>query len=48
MEYLQRKDRLFGFFVGQIMKETKVQANPEKINQILKVLLEMGKKSVGF
>ncbi len=35
-EYLSGKDRLFGFFVGQVMKETKGKANPQKVNQILK------------
>jgi len=35
-EYLSGKDRLFGFFVGQVMKETKGKANPQKVNEILK------------
>jgi aspartyl-tRNA(Asn)/glutamyl-tRNA(Gln) amidotransferase subunit B len=30
------KSNLFGFFVGQVMKETKGQANPEIVNQLLK------------
>jgi aspartyl-tRNA(Asn)/glutamyl-tRNA(Gln) amidotransferase subunit B len=30
------KDKLFGFFVGQVMKESKGQANPAKVNEILK------------
>lgn len=29
------KQKLFGFFVGQVMKESKGQANPEMVNQIL-------------
>jgi aspartyl-tRNA(Asn)/glutamyl-tRNA(Gln) amidotransferase subunit B len=33
---LSGKDRLFGFFVGQVMKETKGKANPQKVNEILK------------
>ncbi len=33
------KDKLFGFFVGQVMKETKGQGNPKMINEILKKLL---------
>ncbi len=32
--------RLFGFFVGQVMKETKGKANPKMVNEILKDLLE--------
>ena len=34
--YKQGKTKLFGFFVGQIMKETKGQAHPEKLSEILK------------
>ena len=30
------KDKLFGFFIGQIMKESKGQANPNMVNEILK------------
>ena len=39
-EYLSGKDRLFGFFVGQVMKETKGKANPQKVNEILKKKLK--------
>lgn len=38
-EYKGGKDKLFGFFVGQVMKETKGKANPQVINQLLKELL---------
>ncbi len=34
--YRGGKDKLFGFFVGQVMKETGGKANPEIVNQILK------------
>ena len=34
------KDRLFGFFVGQAMKETQGKANPQSVNEILKKLLD--------
>ena len=34
------KDKLFGFFVGQMMKQTKGQANPERINKLLREQLE--------
>ena len=33
------KDKLFGFFVGQVMKETQGKANPQSVNEILKSLL---------
>jgi len=35
-EYKSGKDKLFGFFVGQIMKESKGKGNPQLINKILK------------
>jgi aspartyl-tRNA(Asn)/glutamyl-tRNA(Gln) amidotransferase subunit B len=35
-EFKSGKDKLFGFFVGQAMKATKGQANPELLNKILK------------
>ncbi len=35
-EFKSGKDKLFGFFVGQIMKESKGQANPQVVNEILK------------
>ena len=35
-EYRAGKEKLIGFFVGQVMKETKGQANPGQVNQILK------------
>ena len=38
-QYRSGKDKLFGFFVGQVMKETKGRANPQMINDILKELL---------
>jgi aspartyl-tRNA(Asn)/glutamyl-tRNA(Gln) amidotransferase subunit B len=34
--YKQGKDKLFGFFVGQVMKATQGKANPQLVNQILK------------
>lgn len=30
------KEKLFGFFVGQVMKESKGAANPAKVNELLK------------
>jgi len=33
------KDKLFGFFVGQVMKASKGSANPQAVNEILKIKL---------
>ncbi len=38
-EYKSGKDKLFGFFVGLVMKELHGKGNPEIINKILKELL---------
>jgi aspartyl-tRNA(Asn)/glutamyl-tRNA(Gln) amidotransferase subunit B len=35
-EYRSGKDKLFGFFVGQVMKATQGKANPQKVNELLK------------
>ena len=37
--YKSGKNQLFGFFVGQVMKETKGRANPQTVNQLLKEIL---------
>ena len=37
--YKDGKDKLFGFFVGQVMKETQGKANPKSVNDILKRLI---------
>ncbi len=37
--YRNGKDKLFGFFVGQVMKETKGRANPQMLNDLLKKYL---------
>ncbi|MBG9981650.1 Asp-tRNA(Asn)/Glu-tRNA(Gln) amidotransferase subunit GatB [Aerococcaceae bacterium DSM 111020] len=34
-DYKNGKDRALGFFVGQIMKQTRGQANPQVVNQLL-------------
>lgn len=34
-EYKAGKTKLLGFFVGQVMKETKGKANPELVNKII-------------
>jgi aspartyl-tRNA(Asn)/glutamyl-tRNA(Gln) amidotransferase subunit B len=38
-QYKNGKDKLFGFFVGQVMKESKGSANPQTVNEILKTKL---------
>ncbi len=35
-DYRAGKDKLFGFFVGQVMKETQGKANPAQVNELLK------------
>ncbi len=35
-EYRGGKDKLFGFFVGQVMKASKGKANPKQVNELLK------------
>lgn len=39
-EYKNGKDKLFGFFVGQVMKQTQGKAKPELVNELLKKALE--------
>ncbi|MFA5122899.1 Asp-tRNA(Asn)/Glu-tRNA(Gln) amidotransferase subunit GatB [Zavarzinia sp.] len=39
-EYKSGKDKLFGFFVGQVMKATQGKANPAAVNDILKAKLQ--------
>lgn len=38
-QYKAGKDKLFGFFVGQVMKASKGSANPQVVNEILKAKL---------
>lgn len=38
-QYKSGKDKLFGFFVGQVMQKTKGKVNPATINELLKKLL---------
>ncbi|MBT5232000.1 MAG: Asp-tRNA(Asn)/Glu-tRNA(Gln) amidotransferase subunit GatB [Methylococcales bacterium] len=39
-QYRSGKDKVFGFFVGQVMKATKGKANPKTINEMLKAKLK--------
>ncbi len=41
-EYRGGKDKLFGFFVGQVMKATQGKANPAQLNELLKRKLAGG------
>ncbi len=39
-QYLGGKDKVFGFFVGQVMKQTQGKANPAEVNKMLKSKLK--------
>jgi aspartyl-tRNA(Asn)/glutamyl-tRNA(Gln) amidotransferase subunit B len=39
-QYLGGKDKVFGFFVGQVMKEMQGKANPAEVNKMLKEKLK--------
>ncbi len=41
--YKSGEKKLFGFFVGQVMKKTKGRANPQKVNKILREILDGNK-----
>jgi aspartyl-tRNA(Asn)/glutamyl-tRNA(Gln) amidotransferase subunit B len=41
-DYRAGKDKLFGFFVGQVMKATEGNANPAQLNELLKHKLRSG------
>jgi aspartyl-tRNA(Asn)/glutamyl-tRNA(Gln) amidotransferase subunit B len=41
-KYFSGKKQLFGFFVGQVMKETGGKANPEMVNKLLRERLDVG------
>ena len=38
--YRNGKTNLLGFFVGQVMKETKGRANPKTVNELIRSFLE--------
>ena len=38
--YRNGKTNLLGFFVGQVMKETKGRANPKTVNELVRKMLE--------
>jgi aspartyl-tRNA(Asn)/glutamyl-tRNA(Gln) amidotransferase subunit B len=39
-QYRSGKDKVFGFFVGQVMKASQGKANPAQVNDILKAKLK--------
>ncbi len=39
-QYRAGKDKLFGFFVGQVMKQSQGKANPQQVNALLKEKLK--------
>jgi aspartyl-tRNA(Asn)/glutamyl-tRNA(Gln) amidotransferase subunit B len=39
-DYQAGQAKALGFFVGQVMKETKGQANPQVVNKLIKTTLE--------
>ena len=39
-DYRAGKDKLFGFFVGQVMKATGGKANPTQVNDLLRAKLK--------
>ncbi len=39
-QYKAGKDKLFGFFVGQVMKASRGKANPAMVNEVLKRVLD--------
>ena len=39
-EFRQGREKVLGFFVGQIMKQTKGQANPQLLNELLRKALQ--------
>ena len=39
-QYKSGKEKLFGYFVGEVMKISKGKANPQLVNQILKIKLK--------
>jgi aspartyl-tRNA(Asn)/glutamyl-tRNA(Gln) amidotransferase subunit B len=41
-EFRAGKERIVGFFVGQVMKETRGQANPQLVNDLLRARLQRG------
>jgi aspartyl-tRNA(Asn)/glutamyl-tRNA(Gln) amidotransferase subunit B len=43
-EFLNGKEKVFGFFIGKIMQETKGKANPKIVNELLREKISLFKK----
>ena len=43
-EFLNGKEKVFGFFIGKIMQETKGKANPKIVNELLREKISSFKK----
>jgi aspartyl-tRNA(Asn)/glutamyl-tRNA(Gln) amidotransferase subunit B len=39
-EYQKGKEKIFGFLVGEVMKQTKGKANPQLVNELLRKRLK--------
>jgi aspartyl-tRNA(Asn)/glutamyl-tRNA(Gln) amidotransferase subunit B len=39
-QYRGGQEKLFGFFVGQVMKATQGKANPKQVNELLRKMLD--------
>jgi len=39
-EYRKGKEKIFGFLVGEVMKQTKGKANPQLVNELLRKRLK--------
>ena len=44
-QYREGKEKVFSYFVGQVMRETKGKANPKLVNELLREKLDTIKKS---
>lgn len=44
--YLEGKEQLRGWFVGQVMRETRGKANPQLVNELIRLLLERRRGAV--
>ncbi|NWF89413.1 MAG: Asp-tRNA(Asn)/Glu-tRNA(Gln) amidotransferase subunit GatB [Ignavibacteriaceae bacterium] len=44
-QYFEGKEKVFGFFIGQIMKMTQGKANPKSVNEILRKILAQLKEN---
>ncbi|HVO74782.1 MAG TPA: Asp-tRNA(Asn)/Glu-tRNA(Gln) amidotransferase subunit GatB [Ignavibacteriaceae bacterium] len=40
-EYIEGKEKVFGYFVGKIMRESRGKANPKVVNEVLREKLEL-------